>query len=109
MDRAQNYTCSQCLRHYCFDESCTDEDGNTFIEWCDRCEKHYCKECMPSNECTRCNRCFCHKCDALEKVCEDNDCEVKLCNECTLRCTCIKLSVTVVREIIGVGGMAVTK
>ena len=83
-ERVQNYTCSKCLVHFCFDTHCTDEDGDVFIEWCQRCEKHFCLECVPSDTCSRCGRCFCDKCDALEKVCDDGDCEGNMCRDCVL-------------------------
>ena len=55
-----------------------------FIEWCQSCEKHFCLECVPSDTCSRCGRCFCDKCDALEKVCDDGDCEGNMCRDCIL-------------------------
>ena len=78
----QNYTCSQCITHFCFDEDCV-EDGN-IIEWCHRCENHFCAECFPSDMCSRCGRCFCDKCDALEKVFDDGDCDGNMCRDCVL-------------------------
>ena len=63
----QNYTCSQCLVHFCFDDDCNDDEGNQYINWCHGCEKHYCRECVPTKECDECCEHFCNKCDALER------------------------------------------
>jgi len=84
----QNYTCSSCAEHFCFDDDCNDDDGDEYIKWCHGCETHYCKECAHTNECGRCGEDYCNKCDTLEEVCEGADCETFLCKECTLRCTC---------------------
>ena len=36
----QNYTCSGCLKHFCYDDDCTGGDGE--ITWCNKCEKGLC-------------------------------------------------------------------
>ena len=98
---AQNYTCSGCLKHFCFDEDCTDEDGNMFVEWCTKCENHYCKECVPSDMCGGpCYNSYCNKCDALEKVCDGGNCETKLCKACTARYSCRYCNQTRCRDCI---------
>jgi len=85
---AQNYTCSGCLAHFCFDDDCHDEDGIVFVEWCIKCENHYCKDCVPSNDCKGCYQSYCNKCDALEKECDDGDCEANLCKTCSQKRSC---------------------
>jgi len=82
----QNYTCSGCLEHFCFDDDCHDDDGDEHMKWCHGCETYYCKECVPSNECGGCGEDYCNKCDTLDEVCRG--CELALCNECTLKNTC---------------------
>ena len=62
----QNYTCSQCLEHFCFGD-CKDDNGDDYIEWCDGCETHYCQECVPTKECDECSNHYCNKCDALDR------------------------------------------
>ena len=65
---AQNYTCSGCLAYFCFNE-CVDDSGEDYIFWCDKCENHYCKECMTSIECEGgCHKTFCTKCDPLKSM-----------------------------------------
>jgi len=64
---AQNYTCSRCLAHFCFDDDCFDHDGIEYISWCHGCQKHYCKECVPTKECDECCEHFCNQCDALDR------------------------------------------
>jgi len=93
---AQNYTCSGCLSHFCFDDDCNDEDGNAFLEWCTQCEKHYCKECVPSDMCGGCYNDMCNKCDALEKVCDS--CEASMCRECVETHTCCHCNQTRCRD-----------
>ena len=87
-DWTQNYTCSNCLKHFCFHVRCTDDNGNKHIEWCRNCERYYCKECVPSSKCWGCNNYFCNKCDTLDKVCDNGDCDANLCKACTIRCSC---------------------
>jgi len=41
----QNYTCSGCLNHFCYDENCS----ASFVNWCKICEKGYCPTCVTSN------------------------------------------------------------
>ena len=72
---------------FLFCADCTGEDGNKFLEWCFRCENHYCTECVPSDNCGGCGKCFCDECDAL-KVCDNGDCETNLCEGCTQESTC---------------------
>jgi len=54
----QNYTCSGCLKHFCYDDDCT--GGDEEITWCQRCEKGYCKNCAAHN-----GEFFCVKCVGL--------------------------------------------
>ena len=95
----QNYTCSGCLSHFCFND-CVDDYGEEYIFWCEKCENHYCKECMTSNECRMCFQSYCNKCDALEKVCEDFSCETNLCEGCIQESTCRHCNQTRCKECI---------
>jgi hypothetical protein len=54
----QNYTCSGCLKHFCYDDDCIGED---FINWCQKCEKGYCNSCAAHNS----DELLCMKCVEL--------------------------------------------
>jgi len=95
----QNYTCSGCLSHFCFND-CVDDYGEEYIFWCEKCENHYCKDCSTSNECESCGKCFCHNCDALEKVCDSGDCEANMCSDCVEELTCRYCNQTRCRDCI---------
>ena len=84
----QNYTCAQCLAHFCDDRNCTDAHGDAFALWCHKCTKLYCKECVNLNICGCCGGSFCYNCDALEKGCEGGSCERNLCKSCVVTCKC---------------------
>ena len=77
----QNYTCSACVKHFCYDEDCNDENGDKCITWCENCEKEYCKSCVASVECGFCGADFCNECQEM-KECEGEDCERTLCEGC---------------------------
>ena len=82
----QNFTCSQCLNHFCSGNDCL-EDGNAHSDWCCKCEKEYCRSCIAMNICGECDDgCFCQKCDEM-RACEGGCGEV-LCECCFEKLTC---------------------
>ena len=56
----QNYTCYGCLKHFCYDDDCENEQGE-FINWCQKCEKGYCNSCAAHNS----DELLCMKCVEL--------------------------------------------
>ena len=86
----QNYTCSSCLVHFCYDAEClNDENGECIESWCKNCEKEYCQNCTIMNNCDACDdgRFFCQKCKGM-RTCEGEDCETVLCDDCSKNYTC---------------------
>ena len=87
----QNYTCYQCLNYYCHDEDCQDQNGHPQLRGCERCDKDYCKNCVPKwKECWECGEDFCSGCSKTIKMkeCEGEDCTDQLCDKCTKANTC---------------------
>jgi len=94
----QNYTCTQCLKHFCYGEDCTDGYGSSFVNWCDKCNKGYCQSCVVANKCYNCERRACKKCDTMKQCDAPGDCtkrfcgkcsETKLCSWCDHCCLCV--------------------
>lgn len=85
--RTQNYTCSGCLKHFCDDDDCVDEDGTSYAAWCKKCEKLYCKDCTSISTCSQCRSYACNECYDM-KECEGEDCGRVLCNDCCEKKTC---------------------
>lgn len=57
----QNYTCYECLNHYCGE--CVDiNDDNDMIDYCHKCERQYCKQCGIIEWCGGCEGQFCVGC-----------------------------------------------
>jgi len=83
----QNYTCSGCLKHFCDDDDCVDEDGTSYAAWCKKCEKLYCKDCTSISTCSQCRSYACNECYDM-KECEGEDCGRVLCNDCCEKKTC---------------------
>eukprot|EP00984_Skeletonema_dohrnii_P007861 scaffold2901_cov91-Skeletonema_dohrnii-CCMP3373.AAC.5 len=74
IDRSQNYTCYECLKHYC--EVCTDDDDKDMLSY------YICKDCIASD--SNCNKCY--KCE--EHFCE-RDCDNQIwasCDSCKKNC-----------------------
>ena len=96
----QNFTCYDCMKHYCHD--CSEEDdGEIFCmsDVCNVCNRRYCFLCSREWNCTSCNGYFCVDCMATKQCaqcdentclnciskrgCRNSCCEVKLwCNGC---------------------------
>ena len=83
----QEYTCSQCLKHFCIHEECVDENG-ICSNWCKKCEKEYCKSCVAMTECVECNEDFCNKCEEMQACGGEDSCGKVLCEECYKNLTC---------------------
>ena len=87
----QNYTCHQCLNHYCDDDACQDDNGYTQLRNCKRCVKDYCKNCVSQwKECGGCGDDICYGCSKTMKECDDGgeNCTKQLCDKCAIRRTC---------------------
>ena len=74
----QNYTCCECLKYYCDD--CEDDQGNSKLTYCGRCERCLCLDCQSMKYCTGCLEYHCVDCvDFIEcSVC--NRCYI--CKDC---------------------------
>ena len=84
----QSYTCSGCLKHFCYRlDCCRDENGKDNSNWCEKCEKEYCKSCAAMIRCSRCRSYACNECDEM-KTCEGEGCETVLCDDCSEKNTC---------------------
>ena len=87
----QNYTCYQCLNHYCHDEDCQDGNGYNQLGCCSRCDKDYCKNCISQwKVCWDCGDIVCNDCSkAIKmKVCDGEDCTDQVCERCIKAYTC---------------------
>ena len=71
---AQNYTCHDCMEHFCSD--CEIENG---LKFCPCCQVNYCHNCLPVETCIECQTIGCN-------VCKQNitcsDCKRTNCGEC---------------------------
>jgi hypothetical protein len=110
----QSDTCCVCTKRYC--SSCTDEDGNILLHFCQTCERNYCTECAAMVECDDCEDFLCVDCiphtncasphctDIVCKGCISKECqecnkkwcyschECRYCVECNERCCCVECS-----------------
>jgi len=96
----QNYTCCQCMKHYCHDCVQEAEDGNEnywMSSICNKCERRYCMDCSLERACTCCDEWFCEDCLETKQCpqCEENVClncipETKRChnNSCEGKIWC---------------------
>ena len=57
----QNNICYDCLKPFCGD-CMAPGDKNTFLDFCDCCEKDYCADCTPIDWCQSCNENRCKGC-----------------------------------------------
>jgi len=87
----QMFTCNKCMRNFC--NSCRDIFGETHIDHCANCQKHYCTDCVFINGCESCSWYVCEECApnagscegcGLFKCCREtcNFCEKALCSSC---------------------------
>ena len=90
---AQNYVCSQCLKHFCRHTECRDDGGNSCSEWCIKCEKEYCRDCVSRKHCDECGEDYCNKCEGLNG-CDFMGCEHQLCEDCFEKKTCYNCNQT---------------
>mmetsp|Transcript_12389 Transcript_12389/g.24785 ORF Transcript_12389/g.24785 Transcript_12389/m.24785 type:complete len:507 (+) Transcript_12389:90-1610(+) len=88
-------TCSICTKHYCFE--CQGENGNLFVEICERCERVHCQDCLKKEYCAICHAWFCgDHCGGSEvwkkshgTHCEEcSGCTLKICGSCCFEKTC---------------------
>jgi len=77
----QNYTCTKCLKHFCWRHECGHDT------WCKKCEKDYCKNCVIMNRCENCQDYICNECKVM-KTCEGGGCETVFCGACSEKKTC---------------------
>ena len=77
----QNFTCSGCLNHFCTGENCRDENGDTYSNYCKKCEKEYCKNCSGMTRCGSCYADVCNGCSDMRE-CDEEDCDDVLCEYC---------------------------
>eukprot|EP00984_Skeletonema_dohrnii_P019122 scaffold9073_cov180-Skeletonema_dohrnii-CCMP3373.AAC.9 len=74
---SQNYTCYECLKHYC--EVCTDDDDKDMLSYCLLCEKRLCTDCQKKKWCYGCEGDFCMDCTDFTDC---SGCGVGLCKDC---------------------------
>lgn len=77
----QNYTCSGCLNHFCYDDDCINEHRECSFNWCVKCEKGYCQNCDVAIDCENCGDTFCNSCGERNE-CEEEGCEENFCDGC---------------------------
>ena len=66
----QTATCSKCVKHFCTETDCIDEEPS--FDYCGRCQKYHCYECNYVYDCNKCQKSSCFECY-----------EVHLCHECS--------------------------
>ncbi len=84
----QNDTCCECLKYYCHE--CDDDEGEYWLNYCEKCERQLCLDCQSMKHCTECHGPYCVDCkDFIDcSVCNDNyrckDCRSgwKFCCKC---------------------------
>eukprot|EP00984_Skeletonema_dohrnii_P007858 scaffold2901_cov91-Skeletonema_dohrnii-CCMP3373.AAC.2 len=77
----QNYTCYDCLQHYC--KSCTTPDDAfmNMLCYCDSCDRRFCADCKRSKKCSCCDKKFCGDCkDFID--CSSAGCDADICDQC---------------------------
>jgi len=84
----QNFTCSGCLNFFCPRESCRDENGDAYSNWCKKCTKEYCKSCSAMTQCNGCDEYFCNGCSEMKECEGSRDCGNDLCENCYKKNTC---------------------
>lgn len=80
----QNFTCSECLVHFCYREDCEDENR---LDWCKKCEKESCKSCSARYYCNNCEEEFCNDCKEMRSCGEDCR-RGGVCDDCSMTYTC---------------------
>ena len=96
----QNFTCYDCMKHYC--HGCSEEDDGEIYymsdlcnicnrrycflcsrEWnCTSCNGYFCVDCLSTKQCAQCDENTCLNCIS-ERGCRNNCCEEKIwCNGC---------------------------
>jgi hypothetical protein len=78
----QSLTCYECNEHLC-----AKPQENDYKNLCAKCEKTFCRECVPSEACEECKETTCHSCTHIG-TCQD--CKRVTCIHClpVLECPC---------------------
>ena len=50
----QNYTCYDCLNHYCYNCKDDRDDGFFYLSFCEVCDKWRCRDCQVMQPCSNC-------------------------------------------------------
>lgn len=74
----EGHVCSECLNHYCIDESGHCEGRVTY---CFDCNKSTCALCIPKTDCLVCGVIYCQKCTLYCDICGES-----VCSECYEKC-----------------------
>ena len=78
----QNYTCYECLKHYC--EQCKHDDseyGEYMLNCCELCEKQLCADCETNIRCIGCEFDYCVGCMDFTD-CSGTGCDADICKDC---------------------------
>ena len=71
---SQQFTCYDCLEHYC--ERCIGP------RYCSHCEKLICGDCQAFDSCERCHDIFCVDCTVEMVKCSTSTCDFARCKNC---------------------------
>jgi len=79
----QYNVCYDCLKPIC--RGCTDGEWSEKLGFCERCQKHFCSDCVKVGECEHCSESVCRgcskTCDECESIFCDNSC-LPTCDSC---------------------------
>ena len=82
----QNYTCYDCLQHYCYTCIRPADYGDTFMMtilcYCELCDKRFCPDCKKSTMCSCCEKAFCGDCRDFIDCQSGADCNAEICDQC---------------------------
>jgi len=78
-DISQNFTCYECLKHYC--EFCTDDNDRCMLRYCSVCERKLCLGCQNYKECIGCGIYSCVGCTDFTD-CSGSGCDADICEDC---------------------------
>lgn len=80
----QNYTCCECLKHYCNDchvnENENENDRASMLNYCELSERKVCYDCQQSKRCSGCEKFMCVSCPDFDE-CHNCD-NFNLCKHC---------------------------
>ena len=82
----QHNVCYCCLKPFC--ETCEDDEGDEFLDFCRSCKKDYCSDCCVLPQCETCNDRTCKRCGDKCSACDSF-----LCQDCFYTCDyCSKIT-----------------